>query len=353
MTKIKYNREYIYSLIIKLLHPFEKVDSSYLQIDQLLCNNLIKVASSHLVIPAVHAAILRKKLQSHFPRDFLTYLKQIKDLNEKRNKEIFKQIKDLNYIFTQNNIDFVFLKGAAILISKPYNSLKERMIGDIDILVSENDLSRSKKLLIKNGYKFSSDFGFTENIVKTRHLRRLTSKDFIAAVEIHRTLFDSSELNKILSSEILDKKIKTSDGYWIPNQNHLWQHAIFNWQYNDNGLMSNHINFKYILDIFHLEPKNLCLKSEKYHKSIKNLYILISLHLKRYNTGFYFIKIHYMFQLKSKLFYIIHNYFCSLVRIIPFSFSRLFLMVRSSKYRKRVINNPQNLKNKIINYWNS
>ena len=40
-----------------------------------------------------------------------------------------------------------------MLLTKPYDVVNERMIGDIDVLVKEKDIVKTQNLLIKNGFK--------------------------------------------------------------------------------------------------------------------------------------------------------------------------------------------------------
>jgi hypothetical protein len=94
-------------------------------------------------------------------------------------------------LFNKHQINHVFLKGAAMLITKPYDAINERMVGDIDILVSEKDLLRSQQLLIDEGFKaVSNEFSFTKGIFPKlhKHLNRIAHPNYIAAVEIHRRL---------------------------------------------------------------------------------------------------------------------------------------------------------------------
>ena len=104
------------------------------------------------MLPSIYGAIIRKKIEKYFPEDILTYLNYIYQLNSERNHAISEQIEDISGLFSGNGINYLFLKGSALLIQQPKRVLKERMIGDIDILVSEKDIKRSYQLLIDNGY---------------------------------------------------------------------------------------------------------------------------------------------------------------------------------------------------------
>ena len=65
------------------------------------------------------------------------YLKEIYEINRNRNEILLNEINEINEIFYKNNIDFVFLKGAANISCNLYNDIGERMVGDIDLLVNK------------------------------------------------------------------------------------------------------------------------------------------------------------------------------------------------------------------------
>ena len=135
-----------YKFIAKLLHKNEHVNFSNFTINQLFWDNLVKIGSRHLILPSIFGSIKRKGLEQSFPKDLLSYLEEISKINYERNKLILIQIEYLSSLLKKHKIHHVFLKGATLLISKPYETVKERMIGDIDILVDEKDLRFTQKL---------------------------------------------------------------------------------------------------------------------------------------------------------------------------------------------------------------
>jgi len=65
---------------------------------------------------------------------------EIYELNRQRNQQILKQIDDITALLNKENIQPVFLKGTANLLDELYSDVGERMIGDIDFLVTEEQL---------------------------------------------------------------------------------------------------------------------------------------------------------------------------------------------------------------------
>ena len=225
-----------YKFIAKLLHKNEHVNFSNFTINQLFWDNLVKIGSRHLILPSIFGSIKRKGLEQSFPKDLLSYLEEISKINYERNKLILIQIEYLSSLLKKHKIHHVFLKGAALLISKPYETVKERMIGDIDILVDEKDLRFTQKLLLNHGFqKVSNKYNFTKNLNSAKHLERIINPNYVAAVEIHRNLLDLVLDSPLNSEDFLNNKLKSSKGYFTPSKKHMWEHAILNWQFNDSG----------------------------------------------------------------------------------------------------------------------
>ena len=350
-----YNRLQMLRFMAQLLHPTAVVDDSHFPAPQVFWDRLVQLGSSQLVLPAIHGALKRKKLQQHTPKDLVSYLEEITDLNYRRNSAILKQIAFLSEVFKQHQIEYVFLKGAAMLITKPYESKSERMVGDIDILVLEKDLFRAQQLLINEGFDAVSDeFSFTKGVFPEnhhKHLKRITHPNYIAAVEIHRRLL-LKENHLIVPKDVLENKVQSLEGYSIPSKHHLWLHAILNWQYNDSGMARNALAFRSILDVLYLESKDVMAELKMASNATKHFYSLLSLYYSNYKTYYPLKKLVYKRQLQSNTFYMSHSFFRNFVGFISFGFSRTFLFFSSKTYRKKVLNNPKRFFQLIFKFWN-
>jgi len=157
--------------------------SDTLQLEKKISNNeinwenIVKVGSQHLVLPALYCGLHEKKLLQLIPEDLSAYLAEITSINRNRNLTILNEVKQISQLFHTNNIDHVFLKGSALLAANYYDDLGARMIGDIDILVAPNQLQKAHDLLIKEGYKEGkTSFGYSLTQHKSKHLNRLVKK---------------------------------------------------------------------------------------------------------------------------------------------------------------------------------
>ena len=73
--------------------------------------NLIKLASGHLMLPALFFNIQKKKVSYLFPEDFIAYIKNIYAINKARNTLLLAEAKELSELLYKNNIKHIFLKG--------------------------------------------------------------------------------------------------------------------------------------------------------------------------------------------------------------------------------------------------
>lgn len=350
-----YNRIQMFRFIAQLLHPTAVLDASYFPAPQIFWDHLVKLGSSQLVLPAIYGALKRKKLEHHVPQDLISYLQEISELNKKRNTDILKQIDFLSELFNGHLIEHVFLKGSALLITRPYDALSERMVGDIDILVSEKDLSRSQKLLLDQGFEaVSNEFSFVRGVFSdnyNKHLKRIAHPNYIAAVEIHRRLL-IKENHLIPPKDVLKNKLQSKQSYWIPSEQHLWKHAILNWQFNDGGMIRNFLTFKSVVDVLYLESKDDVLELKNESNAVKHFYSLLSFYYGNYKNYYHLKKMIYKWKLESIVFEKLSSFLKNLSSFFSLCFSRINFFLSSKIYRKRVINNRKLFVKRILDFWN-
>ena len=350
-----YNRLQMLRFMAQLLHPTAVVDASYFPAPQIFWDRLVQLGSSQLVLPVIYGALKRKKLIGHTPKDLVSYLQEITHLNQKRNNAILKQIAFLSEVFKQHQIEYVFLKGAAMLITKPYESKSERMVGDIDILVLEKDLFRAQQLLINEGFDaVSNEFSFTKGVFsenKQKHLKRIAHPNYIAAVELHRHLLGDNN-NLITPKDVLENKLQSPEGYSTPSKHHLWLHAILNWQYNDSGMTQNILAFRSLVDVLYLEPEKIVEALSTAPKAIKHFYSLLSLYFDDYSVYCPLSKLIYKWQLSHKIFHKLFRLYAKFNALTSIGLDRLLLLIRSKTYRQKVLFNPRLLIHRILKFWN-
>ncbi|WP_178990310.1 nucleotidyltransferase family protein [Winogradskyella schleiferi] len=207
---------------------------------------LVVEGSKHLVLPALYCRLKARNLLYLLPDDLNHYLEEITSINRNRNKAILKQVNAVSKLLNNNNIEHVFLKGAALLASGCYNDNAERMVGDIDILVNERQVYDAFNLLKSNGYNKS--FGYAYETIDFRHLDKLISENEIAAIEIHSHLLNKKYRSLIHLQSLLNTKNVIND-IAIPKTYYLSMHQICSWQLNDKGHYYTFPNFKILYDV--------------------------------------------------------------------------------------------------------
>ena len=98
----------------------------------------------------MHVKINKTEIKA--PEDVKEYIEQIYLINQNRNRKLIAELREIGEVLNSNKINFVYIKGAALLIKGFYKEF-DRMIGDIDLLVEFNDFNKAVKILKDYGYK--------------------------------------------------------------------------------------------------------------------------------------------------------------------------------------------------------
>lgn len=296
--------------------------------------------SKHLILPAIYCRLKAKQLLHILPEELNNYLEEITSINRNRNIAILQQVHSISQLFNQHSINHVFLKGSALLVFGCFKDNAERMIGDIDVLVSTNDLEKAYNLLTKNHY-VPIDQTIGHQYFEHKHLPRLKTKHEICAVEVHEKLFTSFTYNELKNNNLLNKKTNLNS-IDIPSQKHLIMHNILNYQINDKGALFNSISFRsaydtlcllrnyvnedvtwYSTKIFSRYFNNLSLffKDDQItNKGNKNIF-----------TSFY------LFKLKHLRFYKFWNKILVISHFTPIFIKRFYYFIFNNSYRKAII----------------
>ena len=260
-------------LLVNILYRQENEVLKGIDPDNINFEKLIKLASGHLMLPALFFNIQKKKVSYLFPKDFIKYIKEIYSINKARNEILLSEAKELSELFYKNNIKHIFLKGTALLLSNVFEDIGERMIGDIDFIIQHKDEEKVKKVLEKNNYCTSSNHVALFSVFKPKHLPRRINKNKTIAIEPHlellspkyRGVFNSKKLINTFKEEI--RAIKT------PNEPFLFDHCIYALQLSDKGFFNSNHSHRSIYDIYKLDCKNsLTIKNIRKDIFIKHFF---------------------------------------------------------------------------------
>jgi len=235
---------------------------------------IVRVSTGHMVLPALYLNLKRANLLQYLPEDLVAYCEEVTNLNSARNKAIIKQAKTLDTLLKQHNIIPVFLKGTAHIIEGLYRDIAERMVGDIDLIVPENQIEKVANLLIKNGYKPIGDF-ISIRTPGSKHYPRLTHPTELAAVEIHWAVVLNPHKTNLNYTTIFKEK-QAVNTVFVPLYSHQAIHNILNTQINDKGYLYGKVSPRQLYDGFLLQQKPRVLESclqYKYDYYRKTLYL--------------------------------------------------------------------------------
>jgi len=146
---------------------------------------VIQIASEHLVLPAFyHILIQYPKVIDSLDDELIEFMHNIYELNAQRNQRIKKQVIFSAKILNSIGIEPVLLKGAAALFMDLYSYPGQRVMADIDILVSPERIDETLAALRKNGYfnEVQPDPAWKTNSI---HFPPLFHDRHIATLEIH------------------------------------------------------------------------------------------------------------------------------------------------------------------------
>jgi len=303
---------------------------------------IVPVASSHLIIPLIYCKLKEKEVLHLLPEDLKSYLEEITRQNRERNNTILDEVQEISILFNKNKVDHVFLKGAAMLASGIYKDIAERMVGDIDILVHPDQLSKAQNLLIIHGYfEVETTFGF--NFFVNKHLARLIPDKKLAAVEIHRKLVQGIGILDLEPIKILSQKQEVNS-VLIPSYKDLLVHAVLNFEVNDHGHYYNYLGLRNTYDSILLMERIskayiLNLQSKKHIRSFfEKAEVYFSVF--EINSGrgvFQYRKKIFVLKQKSKLMSVASYKLLNIFQFGALISDRLFLYIKNPTYRKAVL----------------
>lgn len=231
-------------------------------------DSVVKVATSHYVLPALYCNLQRANFLHYLPKDLVSYMRYITDLNRERNKQIITQARELNNLLLTNNITPIFLKGTANLLSGIYVDSAERMVGDIDFILSKEDYLKAIKLLKKFDYSEVSKFDYF--YPGNKHYGRLQKESNIAAVEIHSEILTIEKYRNEFNYIVVEKDSQIINGVRVLSYANKLNLSIISYQINDNGFYYKTISLRNAYDVFLFSKKTIAKDAMKKFKRLSN-----------------------------------------------------------------------------------
>ena len=298
-------------------------------------DQFVKTGSSHYVIPALYYKLKERGFLNLLNDELVSYLEEIYNQNYKRNIELVKEVNKISHILKTNDIDHVFLKGAALVSSIYKESIGIRMIGDIDILISNNQLLKAKELITANGYKNQTKYYGLSG----RHLPRLINNKKIFALELHNLLVYKNAAVVLNHYDFI--KRKTVQKVNILNWKDFLFHIILNFQINDHGSLRANFSFRTLFDVFNIiktKPETLDQLDESVHVDKIKL-VMSKLQVLNYKdkSNLFLFNLRLKLKSNSSLYSNLENIVINIIISINLNFNRTVEFIKIKKYRLHVL----------------
>ena len=213
---------------------------------------VVKFSTTHYVFPALYCNFKRADFVKYLHADLVEYMKHITNLNRDRNSQIIQQAQELNSLLLANNIRPIFLKGTGNLLEGLYEDVGERMVGDIDFLLSEEDFFKAIDILKKDNYsKLESELDYFQGF---RHYSRLVKPANIAAVEIHKEVTIEKYRGEF-NYKMISKDTQQINDFSVLSFENQLSLSIITSQINDYGFEFNRFSLRNAYDVFLLSKK--------------------------------------------------------------------------------------------------
>ena len=217
---------------------------------------VVLAASNQFVLPAWFIRMKNAGLAEYMPEELRLHLAELTNLNRKRNKKIIQQTLEIAELLNANGIAPVFLKGTAHLLLGLYTDLAERMIGDIDFLVKDDEVLTAAECIQNLGFQPEVKYNAAMH-GEMKHFPGLVNYDYPAAIEIHREVMNPPKVRKFKAENILRDKqrIQSDHEIYTPGFAHLIVHNMLNAQINDKSYANANVLLRQTYDLFLLSER--------------------------------------------------------------------------------------------------
>lgn len=230
-------------------------------------DSVVKISTSHYVFTALYNNFKKANLLDFLPNDLVDFMQHITQLNYERNLKIIEQVKDLNTLLLSHNITPIFLKGVGYIFQDMYLDISDRMIADIDFIVSKKDYLKTIRIIKKSGYTKVNNFKYHSPLF--RHHPRLQKKNCVAAVEIHKEVL-IEKFTEEFNYEIIKKNCFKANNISVLNYSNQLALSILSTQINDDAYYIKNLTLKHAYDTYLLSKKTDTIKAFESYIQLKH-----------------------------------------------------------------------------------
>lgn len=212
----------------------------------------LEFCSNQLILPTIYIKLLNNNLLDSVSEDLKEFLQEIYQLNCQRNERIIAQMKLIRDVLNSAQIYPIILKGLGNLLDGVYSDIGERMMSDIDFVVSDKDYIQAAKLLEDFGYQKFSEIADYDDVMEMKHYPKLYHKEFPAVVEIHRLPVDE-QFSAWFNYEQIARDKKSLDlvpGCFVESDANKIVHNFIHCQLADQGFLYGKLPLREIYDLY-------------------------------------------------------------------------------------------------------
>jgi hypothetical protein len=232
------------------------------KIKALLCSSemdwplFVKIGSNHLVLQTIYSKLNENNLTEYIPVEVLTHLKNIYNLNYKRNIEILEQVVSINSILGKNDIVPLYIKGVGNIIDGLYNTFAERIMYDIDVLVPDEQWEQAANVLLQDGYMAKKEYN-PEEREETKHYPRLIKPGVRAYIELHRLPVDFEYSAALQANDVFRDKKSVNAPYccYVLSDRHKIVQNFIHSQLKHNGDVYARVSLRNLYDLYLLSGR--------------------------------------------------------------------------------------------------
>lgn len=218
-------------------------------------DDVAKFADSKLVPADYYNSVKKLHLTGELSKESKLFLEIRRHEAIAQDKNLLKQVEHLAKILNASNIDFVLLKGTALICADYYEFPGQRIVSDIDFLVRKTDLDNVYTSLNKGGYKSQLNLGSgIKEYWNSKHLPPFRSKKYLLRLECHHTPFEHTFRFEIPAStdDIFNKSRITKVGTEhckVPCPEHLLLATFYHSEIADANGAAGINNYRSFLDV--------------------------------------------------------------------------------------------------------
>jgi hypothetical protein len=203
----------------------------------------VALAARDFALPMLATVLDDAGVRDRVPADVVTYLDYALTANAEGNAAIRTEALAIGHALHGAGVTGALLKGAAWLFEAGPAS-RDRMMRDIDLLVSREDLDRAMRALTRAGFLPSETIGAEEGHI---HGRPLDHAEHPVSVEVHTAL--STRAGLLSGPEVLGEAMPVAPGLAIPSARHRILHNVIHGEIINGNRAGGIVDLREVMDL--------------------------------------------------------------------------------------------------------